>query len=138
MSGFVKIYDRILDSSLWVGTDSDTKVVWITMLAMADLHGFVAASPLAIAHRAVVPLKRTEAALEVLASPDEHSGSPELDGRRVVAENGGFQIVNYAKYREMRTASQIRQADYTRRWREKKAAEEAASTDKPKRRRKAK
>ena len=60
MSGFVKVYGNILDSSVWV-EPADVRIVWITLLVMAvfpksldEYVGTPEASPLVILTTAVL------------------------------------------------------------------------------------
>jgi hypothetical protein len=115
--GFVKIYGSILDSSIW-STDLATRVVWVTLLTMADRHGMVTASIDGIARRANVTLEQATQALEVLKSPDHQSKSKTFSGRRVRSVELGFLVLNYAKYREHRTDAQVKAAERVRRFRE--------------------
>jgi len=117
MSGgnFVKLYGSILDSSIW-SEDPWTRLLWVTMLAMADADGQVMASVPGLARRANIPLDKTLEALEVLTSPDAFDRSGVDEGRRLRVIPGGWLLVNYERYRELRTAKQVadakRQADY--------------------------
>src|SRR5689334_177767 len=79
---YVKVFGSILDSSVW-REDSDTKVVWITLLAMADQHGEVQASVPGLAHRAGVSVEACENALELFMAPDKYSSTPDNEGRRI-------------------------------------------------------
>jgi hypothetical protein len=117
--GFVKTYGALLDSSVW-GEPMATRIVWITMLAMADKNGIVAASTDGIARRANVQLRAAEAAIAILEAPDPRSKSPEHEGRRVEKIDGGFRILNYLKYRELQTEKQRQDAERQRRHRETK------------------
>lgn len=117
--GFVKLYGSILDSSVW-SEDPYTRLVWITMLAMADAGGFVEAAVPGLARRANVPLDACENALERLAAPDTYSKSPAHEGRRIEKADRGWRILNYATYRELRTAEQVATADRVRRFRERR------------------
>jgi hypothetical protein len=71
------------------------------MLAMADKHGEVMASILGLAHRARVTVEDCEKAIQHLSGPDPYSRTGENDGRRIEAIDGGWEILNYAKYRRM-------------------------------------
>lgn len=95
---FVKIDCGILDSSIWVES-TNTRIVWITMLAMADQTGLVHATAPGIASRSRVSLSDTRIAIEVLEKPDRDSKSLEDDGRRIKRVDGGYLILNYEKYR---------------------------------------
>lgn len=107
MSGFTKLFSAITSSSIW-NEDDKTRLVWITMLAMADSRGVVHASVGGLAHTARVTREECEHALSVLLSPDPDSRSPEYDGRRVEKIEGGFLLLNYAKYREARSEDERR------------------------------
>lgn len=102
MSGFTKLFSSITSSSIWNESDK-TRIVWITMLAMAEADGVVRASVGGLAHVARVSRRDCEAALERLMSPDTDSRSPENDGRRIQKVDGGFFLLNYGKYREARS-----------------------------------
>ena len=43
MPGYTKLFNSILASTIW-RADDKTRIVWITLLAMADKHGIVEAS----------------------------------------------------------------------------------------------
>lgn len=122
MSGFVKIYDTILMSSVWLESPV-TRIVWITMLTKADPEGFVEGTLPGLAHAANVTITECEQALAVLSSPDPHSKdrvrSPEHAGRRVEVTDGGWQILNYRHYRELRTKEQVSAAERAARYRRK-------------------
>lgn len=117
--GFVKIYGSILDSSLW-SQDLATRVLWITMLAMADRVGEVSASIDGLARRANLTREECEAGLAKLAGPDPDSKSKAFQGRRIRAIPGGWKVLNYEKYRELRTANQIAEAERKATWRNSK------------------
>ena len=69
MSGFTKLHESILDSTVWREADT-TRLVWITMLAMVDARGVVDASVPGLADRARVSLQDCQHALDRLLSPD--------------------------------------------------------------------
>lgn len=103
MGGFVKLFGSILASTVWL-EDSDTRIVWITMLAMSDPKGYVGASIPGLAKLAGVPRESVEAALATFLAPDPDSRSKEHEGRRIAEVDGGWQLLNYLKYREKRDA----------------------------------
>jgi hypothetical protein len=98
MSGFTKLHNSILSSTIW-REDPVTVKVWITMLAMADADGVVEASIPGLADFARVSIDETKAALTKFLSPDEYSRSKEYEGRRIEVADGGWLILNYDKYR---------------------------------------
>lgn len=109
-NGFVKLYGTILTSSVWVESTS-TRIVWITLLALADKDGFVAASLPGLAHAANVSVPECEAAMRVLCAPDAHSRTKDFDGRRVEEADGGWVVLNRTKYRDLRTDKQAQEAE---------------------------
>lgn len=100
MPGYTKLFSSIVGSTIW-REKPETKVVWITMLAMADKHGEVSCSVPGLADLARVKIEDCEAALKTFLSPDPYSRTKDADGRRIVEIDGGWALVNYAKYREM-------------------------------------
>ena len=117
MSGYTKLFNSILASTIW-RADNVTRIVWITLLAMADRHGIAEGSIPGIADLARVSVKECRKAIGILAAPDEDSRSKEHAGRRIAAIDGGFQILNHAKYRarlsadERREYQRVKQAEY--------------------------
>ena len=112
---FVKIYGAILDSSIWL-EDESTRLVWITMLAMADMDGIVEASVGGLAHRARVSREDCERSLEVLSGPDPDSRDG-TTGERIVKADGGWLVINHGKYRDKRSPKQVKDAERQARWR---------------------
>lgn len=150
---FVKLDTGILDSSLWVmpeqrimfitalcmavpyyaeepmeeiETESITKTGFIVP---PGFYGIVRASAWGIIGRTwphdkpEMPIKELFQELADLACPDPNSRSEEFEGRRMVRVNGGFIILNFAKYREMdRTAP-----ERSKRWRLRQKERHAVS-----------
>lgn len=98
---FTKLFSSITESTVWC-EPAHTRLVWITMLAMADRKGRVWASVPGLANRARVPLEDCEKALETLLAPDRYSRTPDFEGRRIEPIDGGWRLLNHAKYRDMR------------------------------------
>jgi hypothetical protein len=114
---YVKLFASILDSSIW-SEDYPTRLVWITLLAMADAEGIVKASVSGVARRAAVTRAEAEAAVQTLLSPDKDRPDQPHDGRRLELVDGGWRVLNYEKYREIRTQQQLRDAMRQRKHRE--------------------
>lgn len=108
-ASFTKLFSTITDSTIWCEPDR-TRICWITMLAMADRKGRVWASVPGLAHRAAVPLTDCQAALDTFLAPDRFSRTVAHEGRRIVPIDGGWQLLNYEKYREMRDEETTREA----------------------------
>jgi hypothetical protein len=120
--GFVKLYQSITRSSVW-GESHETRLVWITMLVEANADGIVEASVGGLAHLARVTKAECEAALAVLSAPDEDSRSPEHEGRRIRKVDGGWLVLNHAKYRARQSKRNAQAAERMRRYRERKRNE---------------
>lgn len=122
MSGYVKVFDSMLTSSVWQEAQA-TKVVWVTLLLLANKEGFAAASVPGLAHIAGVSMAECQHAIAVFSDPDPYSGSKVLEGRRIEAVEGGWHLVNHLKYREkLSTADRLeykRQHEQARRDRRK-------------------
>jgi hypothetical protein len=79
------------------------------MLAMADQNGYVGASMPGLAGRARVALDACITAIGTLESPDEWSRTKEHEGRRIAPADGGWVLLNHAKYRAMQSADDRRE-----------------------------
>lgn len=123
----MKLYTKVLDSSIWVNEDATTRLLWITMLAMSDSDGYVRAPLVGIAARARISLADAERGMERLTSPDLHSSSSDHEGRRVESNGPGcWLVLNRRKYWDLRTKEQAdnaaRQASFQAKRRAAKAS----------------
>lgn len=97
---YVKLFSSILTSSVWA-TDPAVRVVWITMLALADRDGNVRSAPSGLARLSNVSVEQCNHALSLFLSPDTESGTKEDEGRRIEEIAAGWHILNYTKYRDL-------------------------------------
>lgn len=111
MPGYTKLFSRILESTIW-REDDKTRILWITMLAMANQHGIVESTIPGLADRARITLDECETALERFQQEDKYSWSKEEGGRRVRVVEGGWFLINHDKYRKL--LSQEDQREKTR------------------------
>jgi len=95
---YSKLMQNILTSSIWM-EDNSTRLVWITLLALKDDKGEVAAALPGLANAARVSLQECEVAISKLESPDKYSRTTEHEGRRIEKIDGGWRILNHDKYR---------------------------------------
>lgn len=118
--GFSKLFSDIIHSTVW-REEMHVKVVWVTMLAMADRHGQVMASVPGLADAAKVTLDQCLDALEKFQKPDEYSRTKDYEGRRVVEIDGGWLLLNYEKFRDRKDDEEqrIKTRERVRRHREK-------------------
>lgn len=127
---YTKLHQSILRSTVWL-EPNPTRIVWITMLALADKHGEVSGSVPGLANTARVTLDECKRAIATFMGPDPYSRTPDDEGRRIEPIDGGWQILNYEKYRLEASKDDQREktAARTRRWREKRARQSV--TQKP-------
>lgn len=145
---FVKLDIGILDSSLWVEPEQRIMFITALCMALPyylpepaeeletenttktgfvippGWYGLVRASSWGIIGRTwphgkpEVPIEELMKEIKELSMPDPWSRSDDFEGRRMVRIDGGFLILNFAKYREMDRTG----AERARRYRENKAA----------------
>lgn len=113
-SGFTKLFSSIVTSTIWQES-KETKILWVTMLALSNRYGEVGASAPGLANAANLTLDETLKAIGVLESPDQYSRSQAFEGRRIEKVEGGYQILNYAVYREKMRS----RADYFKEYRKR-------------------
>ncbi len=130
MPSFVKIHSSILDSTMWT-YDSDTRVIWITMLVMCDQFGSIESRAPGIAKQCGLPLDVVIKALNKFLKPDKYSRTQEYEGRRIEETSEGYTILNYPKYREK--LSKLSELERKRKWaaknRETKKQESSGGVD---------
>jgi hypothetical protein len=114
--GYTKLFSTLITSTIW-SEDDRTRLVWVTMLALADKNGEVHATIPGLARMACVDISAVEIALIKFLSPDLYSRSKESDGRRIEEIDGGWFLLNHQKYREMLAAQD--NAERQARWRER-------------------
>jgi len=116
MAGYTKLFNSILHSTIWT-EPNEIRILWITMLAMADKEGNVNASIPGLARIAGISIEQTEAGIEKLKSPDAYSRTPAHEGRRIENIDGGWRLLNHGKYRalmsieERREYNRVKQAE---------------------------
>ena len=113
---YTKLFNSIVTSTIWL-EDDRTRLVWITMLALADKHGEVMASIPGLARVAGVPVDDCRIAIAKFLSPDPDSRSKDDEGRRIEPIDGGWQLINHAKYRAMASREEQQEADTLRKQR---------------------
>jgi hypothetical protein len=99
MPGYTKLFNSILASTVW-NEAHETRIVWITLLAMTDRDGRVEGSVPGLAVLARVTVDEARQAIARLCAPDPDSRSLEQEGRRIVPIDGGWLVVNHAKFRQ--------------------------------------
>ena len=121
---FTKLFSSLPESTIWC-EPSDTRVMWVTLLAMADSKGRVFGSIPGMANRAQIPIESCIKAFDCFMSPDPHSRTKDEEGRRVAVIDGGWRLVNYNKYRETKDAE--REKERKRNWATNSRAKQAVA-----------
>lgn len=120
MNGYTKLFGSIIGSTIWRESPETCKV-WITMLAMANRYGIVEVSLPGLADFCRISLKETQKAISILSAPDTFSRTKDNQGRRIQETDGGWLILNHAKYREKmsvderREYNRVKQAEFRER-----------------------
>lgn len=99
MSGYSKLDCGIIDSSLWEMPHEYLRV-WIAMLAKTDATGYVRVAAPAMARLCHLTREEFDRIIDAYCSPDPESRTADHEGRRLERVEGGWQILNYTKYRE--------------------------------------
>ncbi len=99
MTGFVLVWAKTLDSSLWVKESKETRLVFLTLLMMKNSEGQISASVVGLADRAKVTVDECKASLKILLAPDPDDTSKVEEGKRIREIPGGWEIVNHDLYR---------------------------------------
>ena len=113
MPNYTKLFNSIVTSTIWT-EDDKTRIVWITMLALSNQHGEVMASIPGLARVAGVSVDDCEAAIVKFLSPDKYSRTADHEGRRALPINGGWELLNHAKYRAMASREDTKNANAER------------------------
>jgi hypothetical protein len=113
MANYTKLFNSIVTSTIWM-EDDQTRIVWLTMLAMADKNGEVQASIPGLANIARVPIESCRIAIGKFLSSDPDSRTKDDEGRRIEEIDGGWLLINHQKYREMASKDELREAETKR------------------------
>ena len=101
------------------------------MIILADKDGTVDFTLEALTATTSIPVEILREGIALLEAPDPTSRTPDEDGRRIVlvdpSRPWGWRIVNYQKYREIRTSEERR--DYHRQyWHKRKSQPDSTDT----------
>jgi len=97
---YAKLWSSVTRSSLWQRESNEVRILFITMLAIADAEGYVGSSVPGLAKEACLAVEEIRDALNVLESPDPDSRDPANEGRRIKKAHRGWIILNYRKHRD--------------------------------------
>jgi len=128
---FGKVFASMYDGTLATRGPWQALVTFQQFIVLADRTGIVDMTADAIARRTTIPIDIIKIGIAALEQIDSESRSPELDGRRIARlsdnRDWGWQIVNYEKYRKIRSEDERR--DYMAKlMRERRAEAKAADS----------
>ena len=110
---YTKLFSSITTSTI-VSEPLHVRWLWVTMLAAVKSDGVVYGSIPGLARLANVPIDQCEDGLKRLMEPDPYSRTQDNEGRRIEAVDGGWKLLNHAKYDSIRNEAE--RAEYKRRW----------------------
>lgn len=114
---YTKLFSGIVGSTIWA-EDNPTRIVWVTMLALADRNGEVIGTPVGLARIANVTVDECRLALAKFLGAEESNHD---DGRRIEEIDHGWTLLNHDKYRRLasKDESKERNAERQARWRDR-------------------
>ncbi len=111
---YTKLHSQIVNSSVW-NADKETRIMWVTLLALQDRDHCVRGSIGGLAVQARLTVEEARRALHTLSQPDPDSQSTVHDGRRIIRlEDGAWYLVNGKKYRDLESLEDRRAKDAER------------------------
>lgn len=117
MDGYTKLHARILTSSIW-NEPNHVRILFITLLALADSNGRFEGSPAGLAALARLTVDEAVDALRVLEGPDQHSSDGTTGERLMRLSPGSWEIINHRHYRDKKTRKQIADLERQRKTRQ--------------------
>jgi hypothetical protein len=110
---YTKLFASIIHSTIWQAPPT-VKILWVTMLAMVDKNGTVQASIPGLAKASDISIEECISGLEFLKAPDPFSRTKDNEGRRIMEVDGGWFLLNHAKYRAIRSEEDAAEANRLR------------------------
>jgi len=118
--GWPLMYTKVF-RSIYDGTLADNWQALVTfqqLLILADADGVVDMTVGAISRTTGIPLEILQAGIGHLEKPDPQSRTPDMEGRRIARldphREWGWFLVNFKKYKELRSRDEKRDADRER------------------------
>jgi len=113
-----KLFAQMYDGTLATRGPWQALVTFQQLVILAGKDGTVDMTVEALSRRTSIPLEIIQTGLAALEQPDPESRTPDEDGRRIVRlsarRSWGWRIVNYGKYRAIRTEDE--RSEYKRQW----------------------
>lgn len=118
---FAPLWSSIVDSSLWLEDDWVIKI-FLTMVAKKDYDHVYRGHTFNLAQQSKKTEQQVLEALTILSAPDQHRVEDTLNaGRRILAHEEGWLIINGEKYQKLmqREAKRARDRKAQAIWRDK-------------------
>lgn len=112
--GYIPLFGSLIHSTVW-REPNHVRILWITMLCMADADGYVGASLPGLADAARISREQCREALSILMAPDPDSRDPVDGGQRVFQSDRGWTIPAVKRFRERVGSNAKRCRDYRKR-----------------------
>jgi hypothetical protein len=109
MPHYTKLWSMIIESTLW-REPNDLIVLWIAILAKKDRNHVVYSTIPALASAAKITNEKCAEYIKQLESPDKWSATQDDDGRRLRRVEGGWLVINGAKYQNFLRSEQTKAA----------------------------
>lgn len=115
---FIKAHSELVSSSVWE-EPYHIRIAWTTLMVTCGTNGISPVTEASLYRVANITKEEAEDAIRAFTSPDPKSRTPDNDGRRIERVSGGFRLLNYSKYRDIRTPEQKNayMRDYMKRYR---------------------
>ena len=100
MNTWTPLWSKVVDSSIWL-EDKNTRILFVTMLALKDRDHVVRYSAFELARKANLTELEVIESLKILQKPDTKRVEPqEFEGRRIEKVEDGWFMLNGEKYRK--------------------------------------
>lgn len=118
---FIKAHQELVSSSIWEGPYHH-RIAWTALMVTCNTNGISPVTEASLYRVANITKEEAEDAIKAFTSPDPKSRTPDYEGRRIERVSGGFKLLNYFKYRDIRTPEQKNKymRDYMKRYRDDK------------------
>jgi hypothetical protein len=126
--GFTKLDDGLIFSSILTEDDAVFKV-WVLILSRTDSDGVARISSAFLASVCRKTDTEIERCLTVLEGPDKRSRSAQDDGRRIKRIDGGYEVINYLRYRERADREDVRAYERERKRRQRSGVPSLSGTE---------
>lgn len=118
------LFKSIIASSIWE-QPYHVRVVWITMIAYKDKHGFVEASLPGLKRLSGVTMPECREAVAIMEAPDPDSKCTDDKGIKIKKVEGGWMVLGHERFQKKmnQVSTQVNNAKRQKEFRERKKKE---------------